>query len=62
MKKETTHSLTSDFRANASPEAKAARAEVRTATIRRNKENQQKIGAWHNDKSPNVAFPTRRVT
>jgi hypothetical protein len=56
-------SLTTDFRAKASPEDKAARKAVRDASIRRNKENQKALGAWHNEsrgKMNEVPFPKRR--
>ena len=57
-------SLTSDFRAQASPEQKRARQAVKDAANLRNKANRKAIGEWHNEsrgKMIEVPFPERRT-
>lgn len=64
MAKETlVGSLTSDFRAKASPEDIAERRKVKAATKLRNIANQRAIAQWHNEsrgKMTEVPFPERR--
>jgi hypothetical protein len=58
------NSLTSDFRAQASPEQKRQRQAVKDAANLRNKANRKAIGEWHNEsrgKTIEVPFPDRRT-
>ena len=66
MAKETAvDSLTSDFRAKASPEEIAERRKVKAAAKLRNQANQRAIAQWHNEsrgKMVEVPFPERRTS
>lgn len=58
------NSLTSDFRAKATPEQKRQRQAVKDAANLRNKANRKAIGEWHNEsrgKMTEVPFPERRT-
>ncbi len=60
----TQGSLTSDFRAKATPAEIEARRKVKAAANARNKANQRAIGEWHNQsrgKMVTVPFPERRT-
>lgn len=58
------NSLTSDFRAKATPEEKRKRQAVKDAANLRNKANHKAIGEWHNEsrgKMIEVPFPERHT-
>ena len=62
LAQQAVQSLTSDFRARATPEQKQKRQTVKDATNLRNKANQAAIGQWHNEslgKHAEIPFPAR---
>lgn len=59
------NSLTSDFRAKASPEEQRDQREFKDEANRRTEANHRALGAWHNEsrgKNSEIPMPKRRTT